>query len=392
MRVAVLNNYKGDKKENLGALLERIHQAFTVAGLADSLSITFTFGDSPVPGFQSSVERALKKFPQLAAFDGSQPMLPMQPPVRQISNGPLSGAAGQSLDFATLVAVARAVPRPLSFHQAAINFHSPAFGEALPPMALAPVKIPGIIVGDSWWINGRNRSLAALTVVEADPNAKTMPEYAPAVAQVLEALGKPKETTQLPLPGLDVAAVPPTTIAQAAQGDPRVTQRVAEIVRDYRQRLPEIVDRAAMPHELPSPMEALQSRGGLHLVSGPKKPALEAAFKPLGYTCRGGSGVFTLRRRTAGSNLAVVITLDVGTWSNSLTGFYAIEGLGFGARLPLPPAKSALGSMQYSIGDSDRWQKIVENLAALVRELDRIFLPAIEAVAGPVPEWYRPSA
>ena len=34
-------------------------------------------------------------------------------------------------------------------------------------------------------------------------------------------------------------------------------------------------------------------------TSGPKKPALVAAFGPLGYDCRGESGTFTLRRRSA---------------------------------------------------------------------------------------------
>jgi hypothetical protein len=45
---------------------------------------------------------------------------------------------------------------------------------------------------------------------------------------------------------------------------------------------------------------------------------------------------------------------------------------------------------QYPIGDSDQWQKIVENLAALVAELERSFVLEIEKAAGPSPEWYKP--
>jgi hypothetical protein len=37
--------------------------------------------------------------------------------------------------------------------------------------------------------------------------------------------------------------------------------------------------------------------------------------------------------------------------------------------------------MPNPIGDADRWQRIVENLAALVAELDRGFVPRIEAAA-----------
>lgn len=48
--------------------------------------------------------------------------------------------------------------------------------------------------------------------------------------------------------------------------------------------------------------------------------------------------------------------------------------------------------MQYPIGNAERWQKIVENLAVLVTELDRSLVPEIERAAGPTPEWYQPEA
>jgi hypothetical protein len=56
------------------------------------------------------------------------------------------------------------------------------------------------------------------------------------------------------------------------------------------------------------------------------------------------------------------------------------------------PAGERAGPGQYPIGDAARWAQIVENLAALVAELDRTFVPAIEAAAGPSPEWYHPES
>ncbi len=47
---------------------------------------------------------------------------------------------------------------------------------------------------------------------------------------------------------------------------------------------------------------------------------------------------------------------------------------------------------QYPTGDAVQWQKIVENLAAMVRELDRSFVPEIEQAAGPSPAWYQPAS
>ena len=385
MRVVLVTNYHASRKEPLVELLERIHQAFLDSGLRDP-RVHFTLGDAPVPGFASAVSRALKKFPKLEPFHCSHPLLPGSASVPQISNCPGTPAADRELDLFTLFAVAQGVPRSLPFHRVMVHFHHPEFGEALPANGLAPASIPGIIIGDSWWINGRNRSLLSLHTVEAEEQSKTLPPPSPAVATVLAACGKPRETTQLPMPSLDSA----TTIAQASQADPEIVRRVREVVLDYRGRLAEIVEHARMPHDLPSAAEALRTIP-LGTTSGPKKPALVAAFKSMGYGCRGESGAFTLRRKTE-ANLTVEISLDVGTWSNSLTGFYEIHGIGFMASLSLPPSRNAIGAAQYQIGDGDRWKKIVENLAALVAELDRTFLPAVEAAVGQAPAWYQPQS
>jgi hypothetical protein len=118
---------------------------------------------------------------------------------------------------------------------------------------------------------------------------------------------------------------------------------------------------------------------------------LERVFKPLGYTCRGESGTFTLRRRTP-RNLTALLYLDVGTWSRQVTAIFQVLGVGFKASLTIPVAAHAGDAVQYPIGDAGRWQKIVENLAALITELDQSFVPEIERAAGPTPQWYQPEA
>lgn len=69
------------------------------------------------------------------------------------------------------------------------------------------------------------------------------------------------------------------------------------VVSEYRARLAELIDRAALPHDLPPALEAMRDTG-LGETTGPKNPVLVRAFKPMGYDCRGDSGTFTLRRRT----------------------------------------------------------------------------------------------
>ena len=378
MRVALLTTFRTNRKETLAILLERIHQAFSGSGL-DEPRVVFALRDSPVPVVESTVQQATKRFPELHWFRFTGRSVHGRPPALEISNAPGAPAAGRSLDFATLLEVARCVPRVLPFAGASFQFLTPAFGEELPAASPAWIKTPGIFVQDTWGIKQRGRQVMALTVVEADPTAKALPAPPAPVEQVLAVCGTAQDVSQFVLPGVTQNGAP-------ALYDAGAVRRLTEIVSDFRQRLPEILEQAGLPHQLPSPAEALKQTP-IGVLTGPKKPALTRAFKPLGYSCRGDSGAFTLRRRTSG-NLIVEITLDVGKVSNSLTAWLEVHVMGGALRLPLPPATSCVGSHQYEIGDSDRWRKIVENLAALVQHLDRSFVPAIESESGPIPAWY----
>ena len=92
----------------------------------------------------------------------------------------------------------------------------------------------------------------------------------------------------------------------------------------------------------------------------------------MGYTCRGESGDFVLRRRTA-SNLTVEFSVSIGSWGKSVSAIYRVWGLGFKALLSLPPTAERSRTANIPTGDADHWQKIAENFGALVAELDRTF-------------------
>ena len=395
MRVALLTTFVASKKEPLAEMLQRIHQAFSSAGLGEP-TISFNFGDAPLRGGVSSVDRVLKRHPELERFVTSASAMPGVPGRRRISNGPLSPAAGEAVPFATLRAVTSGVPRSFPFHNIAIHFHSPEFGEPIPEAARFAGMLTGILLNDNWWVNGRNRSLSACTVVEADPSSKELPPLPAAVTAVITQCGKVRRTVQAPLMGStgNTAAGPVPGVrvpmgAMIASANPEAARAVQAITADYRARLQEIMGQAALPHLLPAPGAEAHRDAPLGVTAGPRKPALERVFKPMGYTCRGESGTFTLRRRTA-TNLTVELSLDVGTWGHQVLAMFRVWGLGFKGLLSLPVSANAIAHAQYPIGDADRWQKIVENLGAMVRELDRRMVPEIEAAVGPSPEWYQP--
>jgi hypothetical protein len=383
VRVVLATTFRASRKEPLAEVVQRIHAAF-LASHVDPLTVQFSFSDAPVPGFVSSVDRVLKRVPALERFTATGPFLPGGPPIRAISNRPGSPAPGEPVDFSILLTIAAGVPRSFPFHNLSIHFQAPAFGEAIPSRGPVGIMQPGVLVADSWWVNGRQRSVTAVMVVNVDRAGKKLPPPPDALVAVLDACGKAAKTTQIPLPDDPAAAAYPLL----ASPSPEAARAVSEVVRAYRSRFAEILERAALPHDLSSALEAL-SATPLGEATGPKKPVLVAAFKPMGYDCRGGVGTFTLRRRTPG-NLTVELDLDVGTWSRSLTASFRVSGLGFSALLSLPVSKRAMDRNQYKIGDANGWRQIVENLAALVAELDRSFVPAVEAASGPSPEWFKP--
>ncbi len=382
MLVGLVLTFRASRKEPLAEVLERIHAAFLSSGLGEP-TVQFSLADSPLEGM-SSVDRVLKRHPALQELLWTGSPLPALPPIKQISNGLGSPVPGQAVPIDTLLAIAKGMPRSFPLHKAMFHFRSPAFGAAVPSAAPNGALPSGVIVSDSWWVSGRSRSVSAVVTVEVSNDSTAIPAPPREVEAVLAACGKIDSTTQVPL----AANADPSLVARPLAPSPEVAQAVSDIIRDYRTRLADVIDRAALPHDLPPALEALQTIG-LGETTGPKKPVLVRAFKPMGYDCRGGSGTFTLRRRTAG-NITVEIELDVGTWSRSLTAMYRVIGLGFATVLPLPVSKRAMGTMQYKIGDASHWQQLVDNLSALVTELDRSVVPAIEAAAGPSPTWFKP--
>jgi hypothetical protein len=386
VHVALLTTFAASRKEPLADMLERIGSALAAGGFGES-KLLFILSDGPFARV-SSIDRVLKRFPDLRALERHTEAQFGVPGMRVLSNRPNLGGTGEPVAFATLLEVSRGVPKSFPFHNISLHFSIPMFSSGATVPSLIGGQEPGISITDSWWVSGRQRSLSALTIVDAEPSAKKLPQLPAAIAALFAACGKVKKTLQVPL--ADLAPIPPLGPPAAAAA----ANEILAVLQDHRGRMAEIVERARLPHDLPSNEEA-RATTPLGLTAGPRKPELVRAFAPMGYDCRGESGMFTLGRRTP-KNLTAELELDVGTWSHSVTATYAVQGLvegrSFQAPLSLPVAPRATPRAQYPIGDADRWRQIVENLAALVAELERSFVPAIENAAGPAPLWFRPEA
>jgi hypothetical protein len=132
MRIALLTTFAASRKEPLAIVMDRVRQAFLDAGLGEPL-VRLNFGDAVVGGFVSSVDRVLKRHPELERFVTSGSPVPGFPGARRISNGPMSPGAGEDVPYATLQTIAAGVPRSFPFHSVAIQFYSPEFGDLEAP-------------------------------------------------------------------------------------------------------------------------------------------------------------------------------------------------------------------------------------------------------------------
>lgn len=427
MFVAVFSVFAASRKDPLIDMIERVHAGFLAAGLGEP-TVRFRLSDPPlsaeiaavqaIAGTKrvSSIARVLKRWPELERFARTAGSVgPGRAEVRVMSNATATGAV-EAIDFAILSEIARGVPKSFPCHAIDLHFSVPAFsdGTQLPatpdPQTLrglmrAGVDIgaghptsPGISVHDKWWVNGRQRSLAALRIVEADPQAKKLPEPPADIAALLAACGKVRKTMQVPMVAAPTAA---EAAAPLPGGLPQpMDDAIRKVVREHRAGMAGLLE--ALPHNLPHEIEnAAPHPSGESASAGPKKPDLIRAFTPLGYDCRGDSGSFRLQRRTPG-NLTVRLQVDIGNWGSSVTAFMQVIGMvnghAFKATLPLHASRRAVRGdvpgvelpSQFPIGNAERWGHIVDNLAALVAALDRSFVPAVEAISGPSPEWFRP--
>ncbi len=354
----------------------RIRQAFLDAGMPEPAIRFSLMGEGRVEGY-SPIDRVLKRHPEMKRFETLTALIVGTSESRLLTNS----ASGEAAKYSTLLAIAAGVPRSYPFGAVVLHFHTPAFGERLIGLPKFGHSLPGVMVTDNRWISGRHRALSVYTVVEADEGDKKLPPNPKPVDAVIKALGKVKRTDQVHRLAPDgrtiVGSIPPEKV-----------EAVKAVVADYRARTKDVVARADLPHNLPPAAEIRLQNAGV--LAGPRKPALENAFKPMGYGCRGGSGEFHLTRRTSG-NLTVELYLDVGTWSHAVSAIFMVQGAGFKASLTIPVTPLD-GPGQYPIGDAAQWQRIVENLAAMVRELDLTFVPEVEHAAGPSPAWYQPTS
>lgn len=109
MLLGLVATFLASRKEPLSALLGRIHAAFRDGG-GPLPGVRFVFADSSIAGGVSSVDRVLKRFPEMQRFLATAETFPGQPSYRQLSNQAGTPMENEAVEFDTILRIAEGVP------------------------------------------------------------------------------------------------------------------------------------------------------------------------------------------------------------------------------------------------------------------------------------------
>jgi hypothetical protein len=138
MLIAVFTTFAASRKQSLCDVVEQVHAAFDAAGFGEPV-IRFSMSDPPnrpdsaitaMAGIKrvSSIERVLKRWPELAPFERLAGSAARGPQNRVISNLSDSGAI-TPIDFALLREIANGVPKSFPCHRITLHFRAAGFSD-----------------------------------------------------------------------------------------------------------------------------------------------------------------------------------------------------------------------------------------------------------------------
>src|SRR5262245_48614007 len=124
MQLALLTTFAASKKEPVADVLARIHTACAATGEAPS--VLFTLSDGPIASV-SSIDRVLKRHPELKQFEATTSPYPNGPSIRVLTNRAAAGGPGEQVDANLLIEIAKGIPRSFPFHVASFQISLPVF-------------------------------------------------------------------------------------------------------------------------------------------------------------------------------------------------------------------------------------------------------------------------
>lgn len=358
--------YRIEKSDDPAAALERIEGAVARGG-SDTHHIAFLFLDAVLRRQKSALEYLVKCYPVFEVFRTTAALLPQR-------ETPM--VTGEGVPAETLLEVARGIPRRFPFGTATFAWRDVAALDFTPGLP-APdntaanlyariagrVGMPGITLVSTWGVPKRSLDLTAVVRLSSENGEGKKPQLPQATRSLLDAIGRFRSD--------DVFAVP----------DPGETLEVkAELSRvdDAFKR-----GRALLMQRLPAlPLQALEPRARDVSSSfespGSVKEPLMQALAPLGYAPArgGGAGAMHFAKHTAeGHQLRV--TVDRGTWANHFLGRFEIRSERWIRAMSIPLAPGDFPGQAYDLRDEHQIQRLCENLATVVAEIERVVYPPV---------------
>ena len=391
-------HYKLGKEQTTGEIFRNSLRVFRESGMVN-IPVRFFFSDK-VMSRTSAIERLLKQYLELAPYAIEEYSLSGEK-VRILSNlderwaqSNPRGATGY-IDTDLLAKIADGIPNP--YHLMYSNFMFEkipwVLGGSIEPMpgksggrkwsGLFPevclpcldTPFPGVVLKSKWWTSRRQISLHATIYVES-PGLDCI---SPPASSILT-MGYLKQLGKIHLEGM-VFGLDDDEWQMITEA----TDKANRISEECRTHLPEILGKLQLPHILPGD----PGRWEGSWLTSPHKEVLVSVFKPRQYRYQSklsGQGVFILSKHTPNHN-RLSLLFDVGSISHLCSSRIAINGPGWSSGIDLIVTPDQKHS-QYPIGGGDSWNCIVQNVAVLVDNLEKEYVPQIETLFPRTPKWF----
>lgn len=393
MRIFKIYEYKISRKDNLSEWFDKIQKVVEQYQFNEGHN-WFCLEENFFQGV-SAIDRLKKKDPNMIKYEMEakeihDPDLRRKKALTNCKDGfhELVNPNGvhESIDFPAIRNIAEKIPRSYPFHEALFIFDDIDWfqtGERREAAKLLDINFfPGvhqnlssrIVFKSSWWVTGRQLTLNA--AVEVPVSKSGNPEEIK-LPDTIHSIGKIDRVSTVIIPD-------DLTYARLKKMQPKVD----EIIKNYSSLEFDkmLEDKGVLPHSLPSQFDLAGE------LNTPFKKSLTAQFKPMGYSY--GTffhGIYTFVKRTK-SDHQITLAFDTGRMKEALSCTMVIESPFWKHRLDLP---SAVGKEQvhfsrghFPIPDEGMKEKVIANFKAAAAYLEETFVPEIESLYEPAPEWF----
>ncbi|MEH6940228.1 hypothetical protein V7056_20640 [Bacillus sp. JJ664] len=382
MRLYQNFDYTLNKHDKMELIFENIEKVLIKNRKQDKHNYFF-FSDFTLKGHVSSVQRIVKKFPELAKFeieleqDYAGEILKYKALTNLPSNFSYydhryyKADVFDNVSFEVLKEIAYGIPRSFPCHKALFLFSGIDWSYKNEEETLDGNSV--MLIND-WWTPKRSILLKAKVSMEVpDEKCSKLKSLPKEIEEAISSIGRIKRNS------LECVF----SLEEKRKID-EIYEKCKQLL-DTKYKRSEILDLISFPFDL---SEEKFSTGAFNI---PRKKTISKIVKKLGYNHlpKEGSSGFLVYGKLTENNNRIILEFDSGSTFYNLRCNVIIQGPGWEhSFMELPCIKNSYGDF-FPISDENSLEKVVSNFGVVVDLLENKCFIDLEKLHGPAPKWFQ---